>query len=290
MMTNRENHVTRILDYSGQSVDRSATVASIRALKGSDARFAQVTASNGLDAAAAEAAGIEMLVCLAGVVPAVRTGSTRCFLTAAIDFGGEVSLDDLLGTALTALDEGADAVITARRLDAIELLASEDIPVLGHLGFVPKKSTLLGGVRAVGKTAEEAGALWDQFRRLEAAGAFGVECELIPANVMSEINARTSLATISLGSGPDTDVAFLFTDDICGEEGHRPRHARQYADVASLRRQLEEARVDALTRFRADVATASFPAAHEVVLADPEQVSQFVSGLDVDPVATDRHS
>ena len=67
---------------------------------------------------------------------------------------------------------------------------------MGHLGFVPKKSSLYGGIRAVGKTAEEAAALWEQFQRLEEAGAFAVECELIPEKVMSEISRRTGMATI----------------------------------------------------------------------------------------------
>lgn len=51
---------------------------------------------------------------------------------------------------------------------------------------------------------------------------------------MAEINACTGLVTISLGSGPDADVQFLFGTDICGEGERVPRHARSYADLASL--------------------------------------------------------
>ena len=61
-----------------------------------------------------------------------------------------------------------------------------------------RKSTWVGAVRTVGKTSAEALALWDQFQRLEDAGALGVECELIPEAVMS----------------------------ICGEVTRLPRHAR----------------------------------------------------------------
>ena len=104
-----------------------------------------------------------MAVCLSDFVPAVRQGSTSLFVTAAIDFSGAVTDDDLLGEAYKALTAGADAVITARRLQAVRRIADEDIPVMGHLGFVPKKSTLYGGVRAVGKTAAEACRLWEQF-------------------------------------------------------------------------------------------------------------------------------
>ena len=163
--------MTRILDYTGRDADRTVTVAGIAALKDSRKQLAQVTAATAAEAAAAETAGIEMVVCMASAVPAVRQGSQRVFVTAAIDFGGAVTLDELLGTALQALTDGADAVITARRLDAVRLLAEEDIPVMGHLGFVPKTSTLYGGVRMVGKTADEAARLWKKFQQLEEAGA-----------------------------------------------------------------------------------------------------------------------
>jgi 3-methyl-2-oxobutanoate hydroxymethyltransferase len=269
----------RILDYNGRDAERSVTVASLRALKGTSTQYAQVTASTSEEAAAAEAAGIEMVVCLSQAVGAVRRGSSGVFVTAAIDFDGAVTVDDLLGTALRALSSGADAVITARRLRVVELLAEEDIPVMGHLGFVPKKSTLYGGVRAVGRTADEAIALWERFRRLEDAGAFAVECELIPANVMAEIGRRTGMVTISLGSGKDTNVIFLFTTDICGE-GRVPRHARAYADLASLHAQIAEERVRALTAYRTDVASGQFPGEAEIVLAPDQELKQFLAALD----------
>ena len=271
--------MTRILDYGGQDAHRTATVASIRALRSSDERYVQVTTGTADEAAAAEAVGIEMIICLAQAVPEVRQGSQRCFLTAAIDFGGEITPDDLLATALTALTNGADAVITARRLEVIELLAKEEIPVMGHLGFVPKKSTLYGGVRTIGTTADEAANLWTQFRDLESAGAFGVECELIAANVMHEINQRTGLATISLGSGPDSDVQFLFMNDICGESPRVPRHARPYGDLATLHQQVRDERTQALRAFRADVLGGGYPDATEISMAPDAELADFVTRI-----------
>lgn len=272
--------MTRILDFNGRDADRTVTVASIAALKGSGRQYAQTTASTAEEAIAAESAGIEMAVCMASSVADVRRGSSRLFVTAAIDFGGAVTLDELLATAFQALRDGADAVITARRLDAVRLLAAEGVPVMGHLGFVPKRSTQYGGVRAVGNTAAEALDLWHQFEELEAAGAFAVECELIPAAVMTEIHRRTRMATISLGSGPAADVMFLFSSDICGESPRAPRHARTYGNVAALQQQIADERVRALSAFRADVASGSFPAPSEVSQIDPDQLHQFVESLD----------
>ena len=275
----------RILDYNGREAVRSVTVADIVALKAQGRQLAQVTASTAAEAAAAEAAGIEMVVCMSNSVSAVRAGSGRVFLTAAIDFSGAVTSDDLLGVAFKALTNGADAVITARGLDGVRRLAAEDIPVMGHLGFVPKKSTLYGGVRAVGRTAPEALELWHGFQRLEDAGAFAVECELIPAEVMREIHQRTGLAAISLGSGPHADVLFLFTNDICGESERLPRHARAYGDLAILHRQVEAERVRALTAFRADVQAGGFPSEAEVSRVDSSELAGFISALDREELA-----
>ena len=273
----------RILDYNGREAVRTVTVADIVGLRAQGRQLAQVTASTAAEAAAAESAGIEMVVCMSDFVPAVRAGSQQVFLTAAIDFSGAVTTDDLLRDALSALGSGADAVITARGLDGVRRLAHEDIPVMGHLGFVPKKSTLFGGVRAVGRTAPEALTLWRKFQELEEAGAFAVECELIPAEVMREIHQRTGLATISLGSGPHADVQFLFTSDICGESERRPRHARAYADLAALQRQIDAERVRALTEFRADVAGGTFPSAAETSTIQDAELAGFLTALDDEP-------
>lgn len=272
----------RILDYNGQDAFRTVTVADLVALRRQDRQLAQVTAGTAEEAAAAEGAGIEMVVCMSGSVPAVRQGSSKVFVTAAIDFTGAITVDELLGVALESLSHGADAVITARRLDVVRRLAAEDIPVMGHLGFVPKKSTLYGGIRGVGKTADEAAELWLKFRDLEDAGAFAVECELIPAGVMAEINRRTGMTTISLGSGPDADVIFLFSSDVCGESERVPRHARAYGDVASLHRQIADERLRALRAFRADVAAGRFPDENEVARVDANELAQFVRHLDED--------
>lgn len=274
--------MTRILDFNGRDADRTVTVASISTLKGSGRQYTQVTAGNEEEAAAAEAAGIDMVVCLAAAVPEVRRGSSRLFVTAAIDFGGEVTLDDLLATAFRSMSAGADAVITARRFDAVRLLASEGVPVMGHLGFVPKRSNQLGGVRMVGRDAAEATALWSQFRELEAAGAFAVECELIPAELLAQFTARTSMATISLGSGRHADVMFLFQSDIVGESARRPRHARAYGDVAALQRRIVEERVQALSAFHADALNGSFPDDSEVGHIDPLELARFLEALDSD--------
>jgi 3-methyl-2-oxobutanoate hydroxymethyltransferase len=273
----------RIFDFGGREVDRSLTVADLRALKGTGRHAVQVTAEIAEEAAAAEAAGIEMVVCRAANVPRVREGSRRVFITAALGFADAVTGDEILRTAFGAVTAGADAVITGRGWDSVRLLANEQIPVMGHLGFVPRKSTWVGGVRAFGKTAAEAVELWDRFRRLEDAGAFAVECEVIPEAVMAEINRRTPLVTVSLGSGKDADVIFLFTSDICGEATRSPRHARAWGKLAVLHKAIQEARIAALSGFRSAVASGGYPAEGEVADIAEAELAQFRARLEALP-------
>ncbi|MER8826668.1 3-methyl-2-oxobutanoate hydroxymethyltransferase [Mesorhizobium sp. M0938] len=270
----------RIFDFGGREAERSVTVADLRALKGTGRHVAQVTAETAEEAAAAEAAGVEMVVCRAANVLRVREGSRRVFVTAALGFADAITGDEILRTAFDAVTSGADAVITGRGYDSVRLLADEQIPVMGHLGFVPRKSTWVGGIRAVGKTAVEALELWDRFRLLEDAGAFAVECEIIAAEVMAEINRRTSLVTVSLGSGTEADVIFLFTSDICGESTRLPRHARAWGNLAALHQSVRDARLEALSGFRKEVAGGSYPGETEVAAIAEAELEEFRARLE----------
>ena len=203
------------------------------------------------------------------------------FVTAALGFAEAVTADEILRTAFAAITAGADAVITGRGTDTVQMLADEQIPVMGHLGFVPRKSTWVGSVRAVGKTAAEALDLCDRFRRLEDAGAFAVECELIAAPVMAEINRRTGLVTVSLGSGAGRRRrSSCSPSDICGEAARLPRHARAWGDLVPVKQAVRDARVAALRGFRQDVSSGAFPAADEIVDLAPAELAALRSALD----------
>ena len=51
--------------------------------------------------------------------------------------------------------------------------AKAGIPAEGHLGLVPRRSTWTGGLRAVGKTIEQAKKLFDEFKNSRKCGCMG---------------------------------------------------------------------------------------------------------------------
>ena len=181
--------------------------------------------------------------------------------------------------AFEALEHGADAVMTLRSMDVVEMLAKEDVPVMGHLGLVPRKSTWIGGLRAVGKSADEAYKLFQKFKRLEDAGAFSAECEVIPENVMGEISKRTDIVTVSLGSGKKADVMYLFMEDICGDIPNSPRHSKAYGNLLKLRNQIEIERVKALKSFKKESMSGKFPGKKQSSNLNVKEFEKFLEKL-----------
>lgn len=273
------NPVRRIVAWGGRGPEnRNLTVRDLLDAKGKH-KFTQVTANSVEEAAAAREAGIDLIIANSRNAAAAREGGRDLFLTAAIALADFPTPDDVLREAFRAMSVGADAVMTQRPFEIVELLARENIPVMGHLGLVPRKSGWIGGLRAVGKTSDEAIALHRRFRQLEDAGAFGVEAELIPDRIMGAISARTGLVTFSLGSGRDADVMYLFMEDICGENDTRPRHARAFGDLLSMRRAIKTERVASLKRFREASLDGSFPGSEESVAVPDDECEAFLQAL-----------
>ena len=152
-----------IYTWAAVPAKRTLTVGDLKAAKGKK-KFTQVTANTTEEAAAAEKAGFDMIISNVFHVKKVREGSKNLFLTAALVLNKFVTNEDIMRGAFEALENGADAVMTPRSMDVVEMLSKEDVPVMGHLGLVPRKSTWIGGLRAVGKTADEAYELFQKFK------------------------------------------------------------------------------------------------------------------------------
>ena len=118
-----------------------------------------------------------------------------------------------------------------------------------------------------------------KFKRLEDAGAALVEVEVVPGQIMEKISKRTSLITVSLGSGTGGDVMYLFMEDLCGETPEPPRHARAFCDLATLHQKIKEERVAGLKAFREASLGGQFPANDETISIDAAELEGFLQKL-----------
>ena len=268
----------KIYTFGGQPAYRNLTVADLRAEKGKKV-FSQVTANTTEEAAAADEAGIDILTTNCPLTTTVRKGAPKTFLHTAIGLTDYRTNEAVIEAAYEAMAAGSDAVYTLHSLKMIEELANRNMPVMGHVGLVPRHSTWCGGLRALGKTSNEAIEIYTQVKRLEDAGAFAVEIECVPEQVLREISQRTNLITFSIGAGSGADVQFLFMEDICGENKSPPRHAKSYTDLSQLRSQIISERINALKAFHAEVHTGQFPTGEMIINMDSGELEQFRNAL-----------
>ena len=267
-----------IYTWGAVPAERNYTVIDLRKAKGHK-KLVQTTANTLEEAQAVSEADFDMFMCKSNNIKFVRLGAPKIFLTASIDLAKFPTEKDVLCEAFKTMENGADSVFTQRGPHIVEILAKEEIPVMCHLGLVPRKSGWRGGLRAIGKTPDEAFRLFQDFKTMENAGAFSVEAEVICEQVMTEITKRTSLLISSLGSGWGGDIIYLFQNDICGEEEKRPRHARAFGNVYSLKEKIKVERVLALKGFKNAVLQKSFPNQKEIVDIDLNELNKYINLL-----------
>lgn len=176
--------------------------------------------------------------------------------------------DAIMAAGRFAKEAGADAVKVegaGPTLDRIRAIAGAGIPVMGHLGLTPQSATALGGFRAQGRTADAALRLVRDALDVEAAGAFALVLECVPAEIAAAVTARIAIPTIGIGAGGGTDGQVLVWHDLLGiGAGSSPRFVERYAD-------LHAASVDAVRRYVGEVRTRAFPAErHTYAIADDE--------------------
>ena len=275
----------KVFSMNGELGLRNYTVKDIIDLKG-DRQLTQTLPFTPNEAKAAEDAGIDLINARFNYLKQetaieIRKSASKTFMSFVIPLLSVPTKDDALKHSYKAMELGADGIIFQGSLNHIEALSNAGIPVQGHIGLVPRKSTWTGGIRAVGKTLDEAKALFQNLKDLESAGAWAVECEVIPSRLMRELSSRTSLVTISIGSGNGCDVQFLFADDILGaSEGPFPRHSKQYCNLFKEAQRIQKIRVNAFKDFIDEVNTNIFPSNKFEVEVTEEFVERFCNYLD----------
>ena len=136
----------------------------------------------------------------------------------------------------------------------VKALTDAGIPVMAHIGFTPQSEHTLGGYRVQGR-GEAAAKLLEDARAVQAAGAFAVVMEMVPAPSAAEVTRELRIPTIGIGAGPDCDAQVLVWQDMAGlRTGRAPRFVKRYADLSTVLG-------DAARAYAADVAAGTFPAA-----------------------------
>ena len=261
---------------------RTYTVRDLLDLKG-QRQLVQVQCGCIEEAAAAEAAGMDMInMSHRQSVADFRAAAPTTFITVNISAHNASDESWAIKRAYELMTDGADAIMCSSwDLTRIANLAGFGFPIMGHAGLIPRRSTWVGGLKPVGKSIDQARQVYADVKALEDAGCFSVEIECIPQLLLKEISTRTSMLTVSLGSGPYGDVQSLFSQDILGDNPRQlPRHAKAYRDFRKHREQMQQERIGAFREFIDDVKNGAFPSNEHTIKMKRDVIQEFKRELE----------
>ena len=258
--------------------EHRVTARALRARKGSEP-FAMLTAYDFPFARLFDQAGIDVLLVgdsVGNVVQGLDTtlpvtldetiyhtrlvtrAARRALVVADLPFGSyQVSPEEALRSSIRCVKEGGAQAVKleggAAVAETIARIAAAEIPVMGHVGLTPQAIHRMGGHRVQGRGAEGRARVLADARAVEAAGAFAVVLEGMPAELAREVTASLAIPTIGIGAGVHCDGQVLVMHDMLGLGEWTPSFVKQYASLGSITSQ-------AARSFAEDVASGKFPA------------------------------
>jgi 3-methyl-2-oxobutanoate hydroxymethyltransferase len=201
---------------------------------------------------------------------AVARGAQYAMLVGDLPFMSyQASPEGALKNAGRFLQEaGMDAVKLEggrERADAVEMIVSAGIPVMGHLGLTPQSVHQLSGFKQQGKKADAAKRLLEDALILQEAGCYSIVLEAIPSRLAGLVSEKLDIPTIGIGAGPDCDGQVLVIHDLLGLfDRFTPRFVKKYAYFHPEMKR-------ALNAYRNEVEAREFPAEeHSFQMADEE--------------------
>jgi 3-methyl-2-oxobutanoate hydroxymethyltransferase len=254
------------------------TVPSVRASKVRDGHqpLVMVTAYDAPGARIVDAAGVDMILVgdsvanvvlgyedtlqvtiddMAHHVAAVARSNPRALVVGDLPWMSyHVDVADTVRNGATLIRAGAQCVKLeggAVRAPMVEALVHAEIPVMGHIGLTPQSVNAFGGYRVQGR-GEDGEQLLHDAKVLQAAGAFAVVLECVPAALAAQVTEALSIPTIGIGAGPACDAQVLVWQDMAGLSPRVAKFVKQYADVAGVLH-------DAARAFADDVTSGAFP-------------------------------
>lgn len=188
---------------------------------------------------------------------AVASAAKRALVVIDMPFGSyETGAADALANAIKLMKTSGVAAVKLeggeRSANQIKAIVDAGIPVMGHIGFTPQSVNALGGFRVQGR-GEGAEQLLADAKAVEAAGAFAVVLEMVPAEIAAQVTAELSIPTIGIGAGPDTDGQILVWTDFAGLTSQKPRKfVKRYANI-------RETLFESAKQYSRDVNEGKFP-------------------------------
>ena len=258
----------------GGALHRRVTIVDLADAKKRGEKWAMLTSYESMTAEIFDEAGIPVLlvgdsagnnflgeentipVTVDELIPLARAvvrGSQRAMVVADLPFGSyEASAELALATSVRFFKEaGVMAVkLEGAHIESVKKLVASGVPVMGHLGLTPQSMHQLGGYKVQGRTDSD--VIVEAAKALQAAGAFAIVLELVPAELAARISSQLTIPIIGIGAGVNCDAQVLVWTDLMGITKKAPKLAKAY-------RNLRAEMLAATAEFADDVRSGNFP-------------------------------
>jgi 3-methyl-2-oxobutanoate hydroxymethyltransferase len=169
----------------------------------------------------------------------VARAARRSLVVADLPFGSyQVSPEDAVRSSIRCLKEGGAQAVKLEGGESVAAtiarIVAAEIPVMGHVGLTPQAIHRMGGHRVQGRGEQGRARVLADARAVEAAGAFAVVLEGMPADLAREVTASLAIPTIGIGAGVDCDGQVLVMHDLLGLAEWTPTFVKQYASLGAL--------------------------------------------------------
>jgi 3-methyl-2-oxobutanoate hydroxymethyltransferase len=264
---------------SAWPTDRRITIRDLQAATDRGEKWAMLTSYDTQTAGVMERAGVRALLVgdtsgmtvlghpdtiavtmdqMIPMVQAVVRGTDTALVVADLPFGSyQNGPKQALANATRHLKEGGAHAVKleggGRTRNQVRRLVDAGIPVMAHLGLTPQSVNVLGGMRRIQGRGEAGDQLLADALALEAAGAFALVLESVPADLGDRVTKELHIPTVGIGAGPHCDAQIMVWQDMAGlTPGRLPKFVKRYAD-------LDQILGDAFAQYATEVAEGRYP-------------------------------
>ncbi|MGC2335817.1 MAG: 3-methyl-2-oxobutanoate hydroxymethyltransferase [Pseudolabrys sp.] len=201
---------------------------------------------------------------------AVMRGSSQALVVVDMPFGSyEGSKEQAFHSAVRIMKETQCGAVKleggVRMAETIAFLSQRGIPVMGHIGLTPQSINTIGSFKSQGrdeaarldKGDNGSGAIQDDARAVEQAGAFSIVIEAVAEPLARRVTGIVSIPTIGIGASAACDGQVLVLEDMLGLSPRTPKFVRRYGDLGPM----IEAAIEGYAK---DVRSRAFPGPEHV--------------------------
>ena len=205
---------------------------------------------------------------------AVARGAKNALVVADMPFMSyQTSVYDAVYNAGRLMKEGRCQAVKleggAAVCPQIEAIVAASLPVMAHIGLTPQSVNAFGGFKVQGKSEEAAKRILAEAKQVEAAGAFAVVLECVPAKLAELVTKSVSIPTIGIGAGAGCDGQILVYQDMLGMFGDfKPKFVKQFAHVGA---EMEKG----IKAYIAETQNGTFPAQEHTFKIDEEVINKL---------------